>query len=317
MSLFALIICTPSALKDEKSGASLRVKSVEHILMRLNFNITKVSHDEFKTMTNQVWDIIVVVSFSSAGSLRQATDQAKWIWFDATDSWHKSRISRFKSGEFLQLIALVRDKYRLFRSREIDIITFISSDDAQREIKYTKAKTKFVFVVPNHYERLDLAPAITARLVFVGDGKYGPNKNAIKFLEKLADLLPSDYKIFLIGRNLQSKNHKLVKLGFVSDSELYHERDIHLAPIFSGGGIKNKVAEPLFNNVRVITTNHGASGLKPHSNLVMKNLPYEFADEIKRQIESTAQPCTQDIHLADQTEILIEFLTNRSQGNWE
>ena len=49
--------------------------------------------------------------------------------------------------------------------------------------------------------------------------------------------------------------------------------DIHIAPIIVGAGIKNKVANPLYNGLLVISTSEGANGIMPHKNLkVSKDL---------------------------------------------
>ena len=62
-------------------------------------------------------------------------------------------------------------------------------------------------------------------------------------------------------------------LGYVADSDLYHDKDIHLAPIISGAGIKTKIALPLFLGLRVIALEQAATGLRFNKNLkIAKNI---------------------------------------------
>jgi hypothetical protein len=257
----ALIVGTPIALSDYKSGASIRLNTVNRILVQSSYEINVVSSSEYSKMPEFMWDVIVVVSFAATQSLRKARKESNFLWLDATDSWHQTRISRVKSGEITQIAALLRDSYRLSQVRKIDLVTFISQFDANNESRYTRSRGGEVLVFPNRFEQNILGAKGENRLVFVGDGDYPPNRSAIKFLEKLRKLLPTHQDIHLVGRNLATKSKGFVILGLVSDNELYGVGDIHLAPVFSGSGIKNKVAEPLFNGLTVITTKHGSNGL--------------------------------------------------------
>ena len=54
-----------------------------------------------------------------------------------------------------------------------------------------------------------------------------------------------------------------------------------MAPVFSGSGIKNKVAEPLFYGLTVITTRHGSNGLMQSKSLLVRKTPKEFAEAIQ------------------------------------
>jgi hypothetical protein len=304
----ALIIATPFALASQKSGASIRLFTISEILTKANFNVTKISSADFAQLQNLNWDLIVLVSFSTAKSLSKAYRESKLLWFDATDSWHTSRISRFWKGEILQIFALCRDKIRVSTVNKIDLITFISAKDAEREIAYSRRVNAKVFVVPNVFHKININPGEETRYVFVADGRYGPNKKAIKFLESTTKFLPANSKIFLVGRELKSKSNAIVSLGYVPDNRLYFSRDIHLAPISSGAGIKNKVAEPLSLGLTVITTKHGANGLKKLSNLIIGGSPKSFAVEILKINSFNLKSKYGSVYLVDETSKLMEFL---------
>jgi hypothetical protein len=61
---------------------------------------------------------------------------------------------------------------------------------------------------------------------------------------------------------------------------MYFENDIHLAPLESGAGLKLKVAVPLTNGLRVISTPEGANGFRQNSNLFFAADEKSFASRI-------------------------------------
>jgi hypothetical protein len=307
----ALIVGTPIALSDYKSGASIRLNTVKRILMQSGYEIKLVSSSEYSKMPEFMWDVIAVVSFAATQSLRKARKESKFLWLDATDSWHQSRISRVKSGEIIQIAALLRDSYRLSKVREIDLVTFISQFDANKESKYTRKKSGEVLVFPNHFDRNMLGAKGENRLVFVGDGDYPPNRSAIRFLKKVRKLLPTQQDIHLAGRNLATKSKGFVILNRVSDDELYGVGDIHLAPVFSGSGIKNKVAEPLFYGLTVITTRHGSNGLMQSKKLFVRSTPKEFAEAIQLALASAFPKELDSIIEVDESVKLLKTLGER------
>jgi len=307
----ALIVGTPTALSDYKSGASIRLNTVKRILEQSGYEIKVVSSSEYPKMSKFVWDVIVVVSFAAAHSLRRARKESNLLWLDATDSWHQTRISRVKSGEITQIAALLRDSYRLSQVRKIDLVTFISQFDANKESKYTRKKGSEVSVFPNHFVQNRLVAKGEKRLFFVGDGKYPPNRKAIKFLKKVRKLLSINQDIHLVGRNLSTRSKGLVILGRLSDDALYGAGDIHLAPVFSGSGIKNKVAEPLFYGLTVITTKHGSNGLMQSKKLLVRNTPKEFAEAIQIAMVSALPKELDSIFEFDESIKLLKILRER------
>jgi hypothetical protein len=102
-----------------------------------------------------------------------------------------------------------------------------------------------------------------------------------------------------------TKSKGFVILSRVSDDELYGVGDIHLAPVFSGSGIKNKVAEPLFYGLKVITTKHGSNGLMQSKKLLVRNTPKEFAEAIKLALASVfPRELDSIIEVDESTEVL-------------
>ena len=304
----ALIVGTRTAMSEYKSGASIRVNTVKRILQQSGYEVTLVSNQQYAKMPKSYFKIIVIVSFAAAQSLKKARGESNLLWLDATDSWHLSRFSRIKSREFTQIFALLRDVYRLNAARELDLVTFISKKDADREVRFTKKYAHAVYVFPNYFNERFIPKNNERRLVFVGDGKFGPNKKAVKFLKKVRRLLSENKVIYLVGRDLGRQSKGFVTLGNVSDFELYKVGDLHLAPVFSGSGIKNKVAEPLFYGLTVITTLHGSNGIKQSENLLIQKTPSGFAETISKTLKTEFGKESNSIFELDETEKLLEFL---------
>lgn len=107
------------------------------------------------------------------------------------------------------------------------------------------------------------------RVGFIGSFSHPPNIEAVEFIckEIAPRFKPSDVTFVLAGRNppehlLKQAPSNVKFLGFVEHlSDFYDSVDIIVAPLFSGGGIKIKVAEALLHSKAIVTTAIGAEGL--------------------------------------------------------
>jgi hypothetical protein len=192
-------------------------------------------------------------------------------------------MSLFNAGDFKQIFILIRDLYRVWNSPRIDLLTFITKRDALAERMWWKSRTEPLIFPISDLVR-DVNPSDVIRYVFVGDGNYGPNKKALVFLAKVLDYLKDEIIVDVYGKNFYSKDPRFRMHGYTINSEIYSDRDIHLAPIISGAGLKLKVAIPLFNSLHVITTPEGANGFKNNSLLKIATTPRIFASEIANVI---------------------------------
>ncbi len=279
----ALIIGTKVATADHESGASLRLQTVKHALEKSNFNVTVSPLNMADFELTKHWDLIVVISYSSARILRRARKQSRFLWFDPTDSWTVSRMSLFRDGDFKQIFALMRDLYWVWNSPKIDLLTFITRRDALAESIWWKSRTEPLIIPISNLVR-NVNPSHEIRYVFIGDGNYGPNKRALVFLSKVLDYLNDEVIIDVYGKNFYIEDPRFRIHGYTINSEIYSDKDIHLAPVTSGAGLKLKVAIPLFNGLKVITTPEGSNGFRPNRLLKVARTPGAFASEIANVI---------------------------------
>ena len=274
-----LIIGTEVATNEFESGASLRLNGIRDLLEQCQLKVTVVSRSESDDYLKKDWDLVVLVSFATAKFLRKARKSSKLLWFDSTDSWRLTRLSLLRSGDLKQIPILIRDLLWLWTAPRLDMLTFITRRDAEAEKTWwAKRLNPLVFPVQNLERRIN--PSTETRLIFVGDGKYGPNIRAMKFLTKVLDYLPTNQQIHVYGRGFKTVDSRFVLHGYCTKEEMYFENDIHLAPIESGTGLKLKVAVPLSSGLRVIATPEGANGFTQNSNLFLASDEKTFALQV-------------------------------------
>jgi hypothetical protein len=275
----ALIIGTEVSTNGFESGGSLRIDSIKNLLECKGFDVTVASRSTARECMKSKWDLIVLVSFSTAKLLRTAKKHSESLWFDPTDSWTLTRLTLLRNGDLKQFLLFIRDVFWVWTAPKLDLITFISKRDANKERCWWKFR-QVPKILGIHGLDREVLHSSTQRLVFIGDGTYGPNNSALEFLKKSATFLPSRVKIHLYGRNLITNDGRFVCHGYSSANELYFDNDIHLAPITSGGGLKLKIAIPLWNGLRVVSTLEGANGFNNSLNLKVASTPELFASSI-------------------------------------
>jgi hypothetical protein len=311
----ALIIGTEVATNGLESGASIRVDSIKNLLTKNGYHVDITSRRNARNALASDWDLVVFVSFSTSKFLRLARKKAKTIWFDPTDSWSQTRISLFRKGDVRQIFLLMRDLFWIWTAPNVDLITFITQRDSNKEQAWWKNRSSPLILPVQGLDR-EVKLGNEPRLVFIGDGSYGPNKDALTFLTQTLKYLPSSLNIHVFGSGVSVPNSKFIIHGYVPRYELYTARDIHLAPITLGGGLKLKVAVPLWNGLHVVSTQEAAVGFKDSDSLEIANTPKEFADAITKLlgVEFPKKPVkpSSAIYVDDQTILVDEWLAKLS-----
>jgi glycosyltransferase involved in cell wall biosynthesis len=134
-------------------------------------------------------------------------------------------------------------------------------------------------------------------LLFVGSA-FPPNIEALRFIcQHLASTLLR-FRIVAVGSGLDRhathfKHPKLEVRGFVEDlSAVYRGATAVIAPIFSGGGMKVKIAEALMHGKSVIASPFAAIGFEACSpqSIRMARTADEFATQVARLDEEHFNP---------------------------
>jgi hypothetical protein len=308
----ALIVGTETALNSNASGASIRFKNISNLVQELGFKAEMVTKRHAKSLVkSKKWDLIVLVSFSNLKLLRISHKNAKLVWLDCTDSILLTRKSLMFAGDLRQPIALLLDRLRIIYNKCPGVISYITELDRELDSSLHLSKTN-CYVFPLNPEKIQVGVDVnSSRLVFVGDGRYLPNRKAIEFLEQVLPFLDESQKIDIYGSGYQKNIHPQLKFhGYKDDRDVYQINDIHLAPIKYGAGMKAKVAIPLLSGLRVISTTTGANGFNASANLQIADTPKDFARAIE-SLQSNwkiSTPTHDQLFSRDQTEELFLFI---------
>ena len=110
-------------------------------------------------------------------------------------------------------------------------------------------------------------------ILFLGSLDYQPNIEAISYsIENIWPAITKKYPeviFYIVGRNpstsLENKINSLQNIIILKDVEsvqpFFMKAKVFLAPIFTGGGMKNKFLESLKFSTPIITTREGAAGI--------------------------------------------------------
>jgi hypothetical protein len=276
----ALIIGTEVAVSDYESGASHRIQAVRKILEDQGYVTKTVSRSEAQDHLMTKWDAVALVSFSTTKFSWKARKVTPFLWFDSTDSWGLTRRSLIRQGNYLQVFAYLRDLYFIWTAPRFDLVTFITARDRQTERSWWRWRAMpLVFPITGLDRNVRVSES--KRLVFVGDGHYAPNQQALRFLGEMVSKLPMELPIHVFGLGYNSELSGCVFHGYSSAIELYEINDIHLAPIFSGAGLKLKVAIPVWNGLQVVTTPEGSNGFNELHQIAIGKTPDEFLKQIE------------------------------------
>jgi hypothetical protein len=267
-----LILANREALSGKISGASLRLESVHGVCSELGAEIHLKKASLKSVKSSEKYDLIVFCSFSVIWTLNFFRYKGKDIWIDFTDTVLGTFGYQIRMHyPFRKIGSSLRALITVLALRKVKVISYISPRDLRRDLRLLVKKTDAFYVFPNQPVHFTFSQSQESRFIFMGTLKYLPNSRG---LFTLLD--------FLIQNNHEHLVRKIHVFGEVSppvrsqypnvhwhgyNDYLANQQDVHIAPILEGAGIKNKVANPIFNGLRVITTIEGANGLIPQENL--------------------------------------------------
>ena len=192
-----------------------------------------------------------------------------------------------QAGKLRRTLLQIRDAIPF--PRNIELITFISKIDSLFEGNLSSQNR---FIIPNMVETLKVEKSSSPRMIYIASGKYFANRENLRMMlsEAMCDFLAKEnLYLHVVGSDFDDfPRHKNVRFeGFVADlTNFYKSKDVHLAPIISRAGIKNKVVQPYSYGINVITTASGSNGLDVGRNLhvcsSISEFPKKIQDLIKR-----------------------------------
>lgn len=139
--------------------------------------------------------------------------------------------------------------------------------------------------------KIKINPNNPIKILFVGTAFFG-NIPGIQFF--VNEVMPNiNAELLIVGKGMEDYKVQLERsksiqvFGFVDDlSSLYYDASVIIAPIFSGGGMKTKIAEALMYGKTVIGTKEAFEGYKRKLGVTYEcNSAEEFIDCINKMEE--------------------------------
>lgn len=172
--------------------------------------------------------------------------------------------------------------------------------DSDRLIMNQSVKDKKVDVVANgvdvdHFSRVK--PKAGKVVLFIGNFKWLPNKDAANFLVKeiwprIVRELP-EAQLLIVGKN---PTPEILKLGSLNGVEIrgnvtdirraLAKASVLLAPIRNGRGTKYKVLEAMASGLPVVTTRLGIEGIEAGGSVLVAETPQELARQTISVLQS-------------------------------
>lgn len=166
---------------------------------------------------------------------------------------------------------------------QVDVVYYPAAHEVATVKKLTPTVTAYT-LPPYFYPAINGAANIVCTqrrgIIFVAGFGHAPNVDAAQWL--VTTIMPkvwehcADTHLWLIGSNptheiLDLSEHRVTVTGYVTDAKLrnyYNVAKVAVAPLRFGAGVKNKVVEPMYYGVPLVTTPIGLQGVEEISNFV-------------------------------------------------
>ncbi len=162
-----------------------------------------------------------------------------------------------------------------FMSQNADCLLAITDQDKESFINVYKLDENKIRVLPvgvNELNTEEITGVINEKLncLITGSLWFGPNSDGAKwFIEKVWPYVKDICELTLAGASPSEEIKRMCMIENIHIIEspktmvpYFKKADMILAPIFSGAGMKVKIAEAMSYGLPVVTTEHGAIGYK-------------------------------------------------------
>ncbi|MEP7288370.1 MAG: glycosyltransferase family 4 protein [Chloroflexota bacterium] len=287
-------------------AALMSVTSIQPITMRL-YSSPDFRQVVVKLLNERTYDLIHVESFYMIQNVPQDVPVPILLAEPAIEyiAWrrHAQVAQPFYQRPAIALEAL---KMRLFEPQawgQATLVGVMSPIDAQIVKQATPGVA--TALTPNgvdiDYFKPSDSPREVESAVYMGDYKYFPNSDAVRyFVREIMPLIRQKkpgFTLTLIGKDPTPDMIALGKdpasgvhvAGLVDDTRPYlTQATLFVCPLRSGSGTRYKLLEALSSGCPVVTTSVGSEGLEPRNgyHMLLADTPRSFADAVLRILNS-------------------------------
>ena len=175
--------------------------------------------------------------------------ESAWYAIACASDWLNERLSLHYADACMMLTAADSHRADRLYGRRADVISPVSLPDSRPS------------------DGLACPPTVKGPYVLFVGAVFGPNLEAAHYIaDHLAPLFPEGLRALIVGRGFEAHVRELSRMnvevfGAVDDLAPYYAgASLVLAPVFSGGGMKVKIAEALMHGKRVLASPSAAMG---------------------------------------------------------
>lgn len=288
------------------------ISAFYHLFSKKSYHVDRFIAKSFQTklvniLSNQSFDIVqletlfmtpyisLIKKYSTAKIVLRAHNIEHLIW---------QRIYRLSTHPlkklYLKKLYKTLRQYELNILKEPDALLPISEKDAQFFSNHTTIPIKTIpFGIDLPTINVELEPENA--LYYIGAMNWMPNAEGVRwFIKEVWPRLTEKHKaikLYLAGREMprwmrQIEEKNIIVLGEVSDAaEFIKSKNICIAPLFSGSGIRIKIIESMALGKAVVSTSIGAEGIDVEDsfNISLADSAEEFARAISFLYENPDQ----------------------------
>lgn len=203
----------------------------------------------------------------------------------------REKIAKGQWAYYLALVATHANEQ--MSAKQADTVVMIQKSDAKLLLSRYGRPADHIFPVCVHDSYSEVVPPNPypgiRYVLFVGSD-FPPNIEALEYLSRRIAPSLENTMVIAVGNGLEKyvaefAHEKMIIEGFVPDlAAIYYHAVAVVAPIFSGGGMKVKIAEALMHNKVVIASDFAAIGYEEcaMNSLVTGDGEGFFVDEIQK-----------------------------------
>lgn len=286
------------------------------------FNCIELEKIIKKQIKESRYDLIYLSPLTMISRLQRLNISVP-IFLNAIDSYSnlsKSQFNRKKSIAvfFKMLFYKTYEKKYLKKAQAVNFVSSLDADHVLSFLNHNKVLNISLGVDREmFFERKDVAKE-PCSLLFSGDFGYGPNLDALKYIQK--ELFPEikkrihGVKFYAVGKNpldVKTENDFIIA-GFVDDiCEWYNRVDVFVCPLHYGAGVKNKILEAMSCALPIVCSSIAISGIDGLEN----GKHVIIADNLEEQAEAVVDLLKNDTKRKILGENSKQFVLNNYSWN--